>query len=95
MTMTREQKEAVVIGFYLDGKKVQIRSNNSLGDIQGWIDADRPGWIFAGYDYRLKPEPVAGWFVRTSNGSFMPVRIVSDQPNKAIYMRECDPPEGE
>lgn len=104
--MTREQKEAVLIGFYLDGKALQYAEPET----QDWIDINQPTWLWDAYDYRLKPEPVAGWFVIDKDGDVVRVKENTQQganneaerttkclprfaPHRPIYMRECDPPE--
>lgn len=104
MSMTREQKEAVLIGFYLRGKKVQCAESGT----QEWMNITKPEWIFDVYDYRFEPEPVVGWFVIDKSGLLsMPMKDVNEairekkrwdsieinQDNRIIYMRECDPPE--
>lgn len=91
MAMTREQKEAVLIGFYLDGKQVQYRpmGEAAFNDIAATC---RPTWEFEEFEFRLKPEPVEGWFVVCGNGDLMRV-YGNPQRVGGFYMRECDPPE--
>lgn len=107
MSMTRQQKEAVLIGFYLDGKKAEYRVPNQLARDE-WAPWPSETLHFSAWDYRLKPEPVAGWFVIDGCGrkceaaSEQSARELalrwdrnnpSDAPSRPIYMRECDPPE--
>lgn len=86
--MTRAEKEAVLIGFYLDGKELQVRERGAWST---WHRVNgQPAWGSLALEWRLKPEPVAGWFIRVGSGSLAPAyRETKD----AIYMRECDPPE--
>lgn len=109
MAMTREQKEAVIIGFYLDGKTIQ---SCEIGqDKYRYIKLGfMPVWDFEKRLYRLKPEPVEGWFLVDRNGSLTlcdnleqaekkashyDASCPYDKPHRVIYMRECDPPEGD